>query len=148
MRKILFILFQTLSLLFALAGTPVSTTTQVIPDTAQKAEQYIFVDLTDETKIAKDTMHTADEELLKEAFETYFLGDESTMHTKVNISPCQTTIIETYNYYGNPHIRLWTFYTDLFTIGHGINGQIRIDIYRGTVYDSRIKSTSQFGEID
>ncbi|MBD1433905.1 hypothetical protein H8B06_13790 [Sphingobacterium sp. DN00404] len=148
MKTPFLILLQTLWLIFALAGTPVPTTMQIIPDTAKKAKQYFFVDLTDEVKTTKDTLRKADEKLLKEAFEKYFAKDESTIHTQVNISPCQTTIIETYSYYGNPHIRLWTFYTDLFTIGPGLNGKIRIDIYRGTVYDSRIKSISKFGEID
>lgn len=115
-----------------------------MPDTSR----YIYVDLSKELKPRPDTVRSEDKRLLTEAFTTYFVGDENTIGIQVSLSPCQITIIETYRYYGNPHIRLWTFYIDHLQIGPGLQGRIRINTDRGIVYDSRIKAQNEFHTID
>jgi len=148
MKTLLLIFLKTLWFTLTFAGNTLPDTVQVKSDTTKKVTDYVFVDLTSEMKTSTDTQPLADEQLLTETFIKYFAGDEHTINLQVNLSPCQITIIETYRYYGNPHIRLWTFHTDVLTIGPGLNGRIRIDIDRGTVYDSRIKHSSELHEID
>jgi hypothetical protein len=101
-------------------------------------------------KSALDTIRLEDKQLLVEAFEKYFAAGENTIRKQVNLNPCQITVIETYSYYGNPHIRLWTFNTKLVTIDRAFGDKLRINLgdNGNTMYDSRIKANRKLYEIN
>lgn len=89
-----------------------------------------------------DRTHTEYRQVLADILKEYFVGGENTLHLQVNVNPCHITVIETYSYYGNPHIRLWTFSTEHlsgFTMVSQSEMQIMISDGGGMMYDSRSK---------